>query len=413
MNVKSTLLITLVTLTLSVLADIAPGKAKNQSGDWDSVSVGQTGLLVRGSKDNISYNEDTSILWGKTVIGQCPYLVDNKADYRVYVSPTSPKRELFVVLCWEDHRGGKAAWIVDGKNRSVLAKNIVPERWGIAFWVSWSPNEDFALFHAVGEVTMGDMVFVNLASGQSRELHFRDFTRKGADEMQDFNRDALTWADPKSFRLNIEIHCDPYSLGDDACDQEKILRSHPARINLSPFSISYGNVAQARNPRARQRASARSQQTGRGIRSVDFRNFTYDSIAGEQVTLRKGQNLVKGEYSAGSYGSELGTVKYLDFDGDGAEEALVVVFYSQEAAGVYAEEHYYVFAYRNGAAQQIFHESRYKGRGIRVSGKSLIITAPFWKDTDGHCCPSLTEISTYRWRGNGFVRTSRKFTPWK
>ena len=175
----------------------------------------------------------------------------------------------------------------------------------------------------------------------------------------------------------------------------------------------YFTSVSAQSTRKRQLGETKHQTE---IRSVDFRNFTYDNIPGEgqRTTLRRGQNLVKGKYSAGNYGSELTMIKYLDFDGDGAEEALVVVVYSQEAAGAYWAENYFVFAYRNGAAQQIFHEGRYKARnGVRVVGKSLIITAPFWKDTDGHCCPSLTEISTYGWRGNGLVRVSRKFTPWK
>ncbi len=230
---KPTLLITLVIGILSVLPDNVSAKANNQAGEWDSVNLGQTGLLVRGSRDGISYNEDMSILWGKTVIGQCPYRIDYKEDSRVYISPTSPKRELFVVLCWEDHRGGKAAWIVDSRNRTVLAKNIVPKDWGIAFWVSWSPNEDFALFHAVGEVTMGDMVFVNLATGKSQEIHFRNFARNTDTELQDFKRDALAWVDPQSFRLNIDVRCNGYELGDEQCDSEKVLRSHPARVNLN------------------------------------------------------------------------------------------------------------------------------------------------------------------------------------
>lgn len=151
-----------------------------------------------------------------------------------------------------------------------------------------------------------------------------------------------------------------------------------------------------------------------GIRSVDFRNFTYNKIGDENsVTLRKGRNLVKGEYSSGIYGSQLATIKYLDFDGDGKEEALVVVDYSQEAAGANWSQHYFVFAYRNGAAQQIFNDSRYKSSGFRLSGKSLIVEAPFWKDADASCCPSLAETATYAWRGNKFARVSQKFKPWK
>lgn len=427
MNVNPTLLITLAILSLAALMDSASAKAKNQSGDWDSVSVGQTGLLVRGSKDGISYNEDMSILWGKTVIGQCPYRVDYKEDSRVYVSPTSPKKELFVVLCWEDHRGGKAAWVVDSKNRTVLAKNIVPDRWGIAFWVSWSPNEDFALFHAVGEVTMGDMVFVNLASGRAQEIHYRDFTNNPRikqnimDEVQDFDRDGISWINAQTFSLRLDIRCNPYE-GDESC-LTKVLRSFPARVSLSPFSISYGNTTPARSTRGRRTAPALNSQTGRGIRSVDFRNFTYrregksgsniwqSSVEAKTIVLRKGRNMVKGEYTEGEYGSELNLLRYIDFDGDGKEEAFVVIYTSQEVAGAYWEQDYFVFTYRDGAPIQIFHEYAYKPSGVRITGRSIVIDMPFWRENDPHCCPSAIETSIYRWRGAGFARASRRLKP--
>lgn len=154
-----------------------------------------------------------------------------------------------------------------------------------------------------------------------------------------------------------------------------------------------------------------------GIRSVDFHNLAYNKVDvnDKSVKLRKGRNLVKGEYTPDSpyYGSEINTIKYLDFDGDGKEEALVVLDYTLEQAGAYWVQHYFIFTYRNGKAQEIFHESRYKSSGFRLSGKSLIVMAPYWKDDDGHCCPSLDETATYAWRGTKFSRISQKFKPWK
>lgn len=235
------LLVPLLAFALLVLENDPPAKAKQEADEWDSVSVGQTGLLLRGNKEGISYNEDSSILWGRNVIGQCPYRADYRDGSRVYVSPASPKKDLFVILCWEDQKGGKAGWVVNSRNRTVLAKNIVPARWGIASWVSWSPSEDFAVFHAVGEVTMGDMLFVNLASGRPQEIHFKDFTNNPRtdryERVQDFDRDALVWLTRSSFRVPIEVHCNPY---EGPCDYEKILSRHSASVNLSPFKINYG-----------------------------------------------------------------------------------------------------------------------------------------------------------------------------
>jgi hypothetical protein len=121
--------------------------------------------------------------------------------------------------------------------------------------------------------------------------------------------------------------------------------------------------------------------------------------------------MVKGEYTSGEYGSELAPVKYVDFDGDGNEEALVVINTSQEAAGAYWEQDYFVFAYRNDAPVQVFHEYRYKPIGVSVVGRLIVISAYLWGENDAHCCPAAIETSAYRWRGVGFVRVSRKLKP--
>jgi len=320
----------LLLLGLAVLPSIVVSKPVAQSNDWDSVAVGQTGLLLRGSKEGISFDENSSILWGKTVIGQCSYQSDYREGVRVYVSPVSPKRELFVVLCWEDTRGGKAGWVIDKKNRAVLAKNIVPDGWGIASWVSWSPNEDIALFHAVGEVTMGDMLFVNLLSGRSREIHFRDFTRNPRmkeriqDEIMDFDRDRLSWIDPTTFRVRLDVRCNPYD-GDESC-LTKILRSYPARVNVIPFSISYASIGQVKNAPVRRNRSSRNPQVAKGVRDIDFRNFTYPRSSSEGV--REETRVRRGKYDNGKSDGDweafsVGPILYGDLTGDGQEEAVI------------------------------------------------------------------------------------------
>lgn len=40
---------------------------------------------------------------------------------------SSARKEFFVILCWEDDRGGKAAWVVDSKNRTVVGILSSPE----------------------------------------------------------------------------------------------------------------------------------------------------------------------------------------------------------------------------------------------------------------------------------------------
>ncbi|MDQ2936930.1 MAG: hypothetical protein M3R67_05415 [Acidobacteriota bacterium] len=153
-------------------------------------------------------------------------------------------------------------------------------------------------------------------------------------------------------------------------------------------------------PSTNNRANAVS-----GIRSIDFRNFTYTGKGAAPLVLRDGR-----EAGEGDDGRNLLAVKYVDFNGDGNEEALVTIATGKRGEGGYAEE-YYVYSERNGKPRQIFHESRQKPQLMRVKGRSILIVAPFWRSTDAGCCPSALETAVYSWRASGFLRVSRQLKP--
>lgn len=391
-----------------------------QEDGWTTLPAGQSVYGIR-------YDQHGAIIVNNDLVMGCVVDPQSPDDTKVYISPPSPLKKYVMVMCWD--RGGKEAYVIDTRNNRVVSRDVVPKHWRVIKWVSWSPDERFALVTAAGEITMGDMAFVDLTSGKLQEINFRNFTNNRGidprktihDRIQDFDPDKVSWLSLSSFRLNMDVRCNPYEVEGDC--YEKVISSHPVRVNLSPFSIGYGNIGQARGSRVRQGVSTRNSQTGRGIRSVDFRNFSYQresksssnteglTVAAKTIVLHNGKNMYRGEYTSLDYGSELLFIKYIDFDGDGNEEALVAINTSEEAAGVYSEDDYFVFAYRNGTPVSIFQAYRYKSRGIRLVGKSLVISAPFWRENDGHCCPSAIETSVYRWRENGFVRVSNKFSP--
>lgn len=94
----------------------------------------------------------------------------------------------------------------------------------------------------------------------------------------------------------------------------------------------------------------------RSIRSVDFRNFTYQ-WNGDKFTLHDGKFSEGDAVSCSSY--KLLSVKYLDFDGDGNDEAFVVIDY--RTSGTYDHgKGYYVFAYRGGKPRALLQEWREK-----------------------------------------------------
>ena len=385
-----------------------------QEKEWTTLTAGQSVYGIR-------HDRDGGIIVNNDLVMVCAQNPQSAYDTEVYVSSPSPIKKYVLLVCWDE--GGKEAYVIDTRNNRVASRDVVPKHWRIIDWVSWSPDERFALVAAAGEVTGGDMAFIDLQTNRVEEIHFKDFTNNPRikqnimAEIQDFDPKGISWVDAKTFRLRLDVRCNPYD-GDESC-LTKTLRNYHTRVSLNPFSISYGDTAQLRNNRGGQSPSAGSSETSKGIRSVDFRNFTYKReyksssngglpVEAETIVLRNGKNMSPGlTNSSFEYGNELKSVRYIDFDGDGNEEALVVINTTAEAAGAYEEDDYFVFAYRNNTPVRIFHEYRYKSRGIRVAGKSLVISAPFWREQDPHCCPYATETAVYQWRGNGFVRVSR------
>ena len=98
----------------------------------------------------------------------------------------------------------------------------------------WSPNENYALIAAAGEITMGDMAFVNLQSGQMTEIHFQDYTHNEREdimkEVQDVELETIVWLNPTTFQARIDVHCNLYEI--DECANDKILRSYNVQMDL-------------------------------------------------------------------------------------------------------------------------------------------------------------------------------------
>ena len=149
-------------------------------------------------------------------------------------------------------------------------------------------------------------------------------------------------------------------------------------------------------------AASCAARTPTGIRSFDFRNFSY--AAGEtKFVLHDGKYYEGDRASWHSY--TLLPVRYVDFDHDGRQDAFIVVDFRTSGTYDHGQE-YFVFVYRRGAARMIFHESREKPFDVRVAHRKIVIESPFWKD-GGLCCPSGIETSAYVFRGGRFVRASR------
>jgi hypothetical protein len=151
-------------------------------------------------------------------------------------------------------------------------------------------------------------------------------------------------------------------------------------------------------------------QSKRGIRAVDFANFTYRLNGGTKIRLQNGR--YKEQYDSNSsaiFSSKLAVLKYTDFNGDGKEEAVVVVQSSDTGGSNHGDNDYFVFEFVNGKPRQIFHEYYEGKKGICVKNRSLILIGESWDSDDHipHCCPSFTETKVYRWRNSGLALVKR------
>jgi len=146
------------------------------------------------------------------------------------------------------------------------------------------------------------------------------------------------------------------------------------------------------------------------IAEVDFRNFTYGTEAIGTLDPDVGDvTVVDGEYSSGEppdvYGFGVVDVDLGDFDGDGAQEAAVSIYFSTGGTGQFTDV--LVYRWSGGAAEYV------TGAGVGdrgddgvddvttapaggVTGDVLVIRRN--ADADGACCPTALEERTFRLR---------------
>jgi hypothetical protein len=228
-------------MSLMVVASLcAPSSTTGQqSGAWDPENPPGWTLLKLGEKKNsFSFAKNGAIEYRGKLLVKCNYNPKDSRGWEAAISSVSPKKSFRLLICWENGQGGVDARVVNTKTAEIIARSIVPSGWGIAKWVSWAPDEQYALVFAVGEVTMGDTEVIDLRSGNSREIHFKKLIANDK-ELQDFDPATIQWLSPIAFRLRLDVHCNPYELGDEKCKYGEVLMSSNARVTLNPLNIEY------------------------------------------------------------------------------------------------------------------------------------------------------------------------------
>ncbi|HVF55737.1 MAG TPA: hypothetical protein VM934_06280 [Pyrinomonadaceae bacterium] len=182
---------------------------------------------------------------------------------------------------------------------------------------------------------------------------------------------------------------------------------------LLTFALITNGVGQTKTKRTKSPAAAAA-----GIRRIDFKNYNYGRLCGVRddswvalpevdLVLRRGhQKYDEGEKDY----ADLGSVKYVDFDGDGKEEAFVVIKGSTSTAAGDAFLSAYVFAYQNGAARQIWSKCNENSTAV-LRGRSILFTYNEYVGEDAHCCPSYLTTNTYGWKNSAIALISKKRKP--
>lgn len=226
---------TLILVALFLLAPAVVSNAQQPGTDdgWTSLSAGQ-------SLYDIHYREDRTVWMGDRKITTC-----SEGTVGLDLSKPSPQKSIVLLMCVESWDTNKAYLVGVGSHRLVYPLRITDLVF--ARWVSWSPNESYALLASGGEGFEGPLILVNLNTGTAKQFEYRHLGSKGETEVMD--EQATSWLNGNSVRMKFNVVCQVFSdeprcaygrcKGD--CDN-KIHRSYWVRVNLSPFSISYTNL---------------------------------------------------------------------------------------------------------------------------------------------------------------------------
>jgi hypothetical protein len=144
------------------------------------------------------------------------------------------------------------------------------------------------------------------------------------------------------------------------------------------------------------------------IRDIDFNNYTYnlnEGGMGPSGQIRLDQGRYKETDGFGFV--ELNSVAYRDFDGNGTEDALVVLGASGGGSGY--STHGYVFTYNNiNQLRQAFYQMNFidmtpYGLGFAIRSSSPLSTGKLVCPNDFLLSTDAIDIRLYQWSGTNFA----------
>lgn len=152
----------------------------------------------------------------------------------------------------------------------------------------------------------------------------------------------------------------------------------------------------------------------REIRSVDFKDFTYNAYCGDsppdgettKVTVKNGKSEAgDGENFPSHF--EVAVDAYGDLDGDGKEEAAVSSLCNTGGTGQFSEG--YIYTMKNGKPVLLTHfeggDRGYEGlQSVKIKNGFLLVER---NDGKANCCADETLTTKYRWNGKKLVEVGK------
>jgi hypothetical protein len=152
-------------------------------------------------------------------------------------------------------------------------------------------------------------------------------------------------------------------------------------------------------------ANEQNDSESSSIRSLDFQNFTFPwtktfGYREKSFSLKNGTANLTDERKL-----SLNSLSYVDVTDDYDEQALVLIKIDDGNA---TYEMMYVYTLENAKPKllesfEFGADNVYFGTAFAAHGE-LIIERYVQKSEDAECCPSIVEISYYKWQKNKFVQ---------
>ncbi len=232
----------------------------------------------------------------------------------------------------------------------------------------------------------------------------------------------------KSFRTKLIASVLAFAIGITAYLIWNSRRSHPELQNPSEMQSPAipQTTAEARNVQDAAPASAPPLSP---IRRIDFHNFTFPRIGKRgNIRIRDGKLEYETENCLHVYLVQ--EIDYLDFTGDGEDEALVRLGFGEHCGSSWSAMHYYIYTMRNGRLRLLWKfaegseahggsrgETRLENRELifELYGKWRVVRgeARFYEDRSftGDSNPTHYSIIRYAWNGRRFRPRSVEVLP--